>query len=101
MMQDDLKLTRRTLLKIGSALAAIPVVGITGKAWAAQNKALRDALKYQDTPGKDGQKCDTCMHWVAGKTRTAKGSCKIIPNDDEINPQGWCLGWVAAPAAKK
>lgn len=100
-MRDELKFTRRTILKIGSALAAIPVVAITGKASAAQSKALRDALKYQDKPGKDGQKCDNCLHWVAGKTPTAKGSCKIIPNDDEINPQGWCLGWTAAAAAKK
>lgn len=96
-MQGDLKLTRRSMLKIGAALATIPVVAITGNAWAAQNAALRGALKYQDKPGKDGQKCNTCMHWVAGKTPTDKGSCKIIQNDNEISPEGWCVGWVAAP----
>ena len=96
-MQDDPKLTRRSLLKIGAALATIPAVAITSKAWAAPNAAMRDALKYQDKPGKDGQKCSACMHWVPGKTPIAKGSCKIMPNDDEINPEGWCVGWVAAP----
>jgi len=96
-MRDDPKLTRRSLLKIGAALAAIPVVATTGNAWAAKNAAMRDALKYQDKPGKDGQKCSTCTHWIPGKTPVAKGSCKIIPNDDEINPEGWCVGWVAAP----
>jgi len=96
-MQDDPKLTRRSLLKIGAALATIPAVAITSKAWAAPNAAMRDALKYQDNPGKDGQKCSACMHWVPGKTPIAKGACKIIPNDDQINPEGWCLAWVAAP----
>ncbi|MET1083342.1 MAG: high-potential iron-sulfur protein [Burkholderiales bacterium] len=96
-MKKDFKLTRRNMLKVGAALATIPVVAITGEAWAAQNAALRGALKYQDKPGKDGQKCSTCTHWVPGKTATAKGSCKIIPDDDEISPEGWCVGWVAAP----
>ena|SRR5215510_4288501 len=96
-MENDLKVTRRWILKIGAALATIPVVAISGEARAAQNAALRAALKYQDKPGKDGQKCDTCIHWVAGKTATSKGSCKIIQNDDEISPEGWCVGWVAAP----
>ena len=96
-MEKVFKLTRRCMLKIGAAFATVPVIAITSEAWAAQNAALRGALKYQDKPGKDGQKCSTCTHWVAGKTATAKGSCKIIPDDDEISPEGWCVGWVTAP----
>ena len=75
-MEKDSKLTRRNMLKLGAALATIPVVAIAGEAWAAQNAALRSALKYQDKPGKDGQKCSTCTHWVPGKTATAKGPAR-------------------------
>lgn len=89
-------ISRRQLLKIGGALAAIPVVAISGQAYAATNAPLRTALKYQDSPGKDGQHCSACMHFIPGKTPTDKGQCKIIPTDTEINPNGWCVSWVAA-----
>ncbi|HEU4620764.1 MAG TPA: high-potential iron-sulfur protein [Burkholderiaceae bacterium] len=95
-MQDKIQPARRTLLKIGGALAAIPVVAVTGNAFAAQNAALRSALKYQDQP-KGEQRCSTCMHFVPGKTPTERGGCKIIPGDTEISPNGWCVSWVAAP----
>jgi len=95
-MTDNLQASRRKLLKIGGALAAIPVVAMTGNAMAAQNAGLRNALKYQESP-KGDQKCSLCMHFVAGASATAKGSCKIMPGDTEITPNGWCVSWVAAP----
>lgn len=95
-MTDNIQASRRKLLKIGGALAAIPVVAMTGNAMAAQNAGLRNALKYQEAP-KGDQKCSLCMHFVAGASATAKGGCKIMPGDTEINPNGWCVSWVAAP----
>lgn len=92
-MSDNHQVSRRQLLKIGGALAAIPVVALTGNAMAAQNAGLRGALKYQDSP-KGDQKCSTCMHFVAGKAPTDKGGCKIMPGDTEISPNGWCVSWV-------
>jgi len=93
-MTDNLQASRRKLLKIGGALAAIPVVAMTGNAMAAQNAGLRNALKYQASP-KGDQKCSGCMHFVAGSATA--GSCKIMPGDTEISPNGWCVSWVAAP----
>ena len=95
-MSDMLKVSRRQLLKMSGALAAIPVVAICGNAMAAQNAALRTALKYQETP-KGDQKCSLCQHFVAGASPTAKGGCKIMPGDTEITPTGWCVSWVVAP----
>lgn len=47
----------------------------------AQTKLTHEVAKYQETP-KDGQKCSTCVQFVA------PASCKIVA--DPINPEGWC-----------
>lgn len=94
---SDIQHSRRRVLKVGTALAAIPVVALSGNAFANANTALRTALKYQEAPGKDGQHCGICMHFIPGKSATDKGQCKIIPGDTEINPNGWCVSWTAAP----
>lgn len=81
------QMLRRRFLKVGGAiLAIIPIVVVSGRADAAANAALRTGLKYQGTPEGD-KSCANCMQFVA------PGSCKIIPGDTEISPQGYCTVW--------
>jgi hypothetical protein len=81
------QLPRRLFLKIsGAMLATIPIVVVSGRANAATNAALRAGLKYQGTPEGD-KSCANCMQFVA------PGSCKAIPGDTEISPQGYCAVW--------
>lgn len=103
-MTDKIINARRTILKqITLGLASIPVIAITGNAYAAKNDAMRTALKYGENPVTVAgvvQRCDNCMQWVPGKTAKDLGGCKILPSDTEINPAGHCTAWVAAPAKK-
>jgi hypothetical protein len=85
---------RRQFLKIGgSALAAIPVIALTGNAIAAPNTAMRTALKYQDKPLAE-KSCANCLQFVPGASPTAKGGCKLMPGDTDIAPTGYCTAWV-------
>lgn len=89
--------SRRNFLKIGgSALAMIPVLAVSGQAFAAKNDALRTALKYQGTPNAD-KNCANCMQFVPGKTPKDLGGCKIMPGDTEIAPTGYCTAWAKKP----
>lgn len=84
---------RRDFLKIGGAVVAvIPLVAASKWADAATNPTMRTSLKYQDKPNGE-QKCGNCMQFVPGKTPKDKGGCKIIPNDTEISPDGYCIAW--------
>jgi len=85
---------RRQLLKIGgaAALAMISVMVVSGRGDAATNAALRTALKYQTKPEGD-KSCANCMQFVPGASAKALGGCKIIPDDTEISPQGYCAAW--------
>ena len=48
-MSNNINIRRRTALKIGAAaLAMIPVT-----VFAAKNEAIRNAMKYKDTPEGD------------------------------------------------
>ena len=86
--------SRRVWLKAatGAAVAA-PLVFFTRQSLAAKNDGVRTSLKYQETPSA-GKQCSTCMQFVAGKTPKDKGGCKIIPNDSEIAPTGFCIAYV-------
>lgn len=84
---------RRQFLKTGgAALALIPVVAFTGRAFAASNAAMRTALKYQDKPLAE-KSCLTCMQFVPGASAKAPGGCKVIPGDTEIASAGYCTAW--------
>jgi hypothetical protein len=81
-------LLRRQFLKFGGTiLATIPILAVSGRADAGTNAALRTALKYQDIPEGD-KSCANCMQFVA------PGSCKVMPGDSEISPQGYCAVWL-------
>jgi High potential iron-sulfur protein len=86
--------SRRVWLKAatGAAVAA-PLVFFSQQGLAAKNDALRGSLKYQDTPSGSKQ-CSNCMQFVPGKTPKDKGGCKILPNDTEIAPTGFCVAYV-------
>jgi hypothetical protein len=92
---NDKSLSRRTLIKLGcTALAAIPVLCVTGRAFAATNAGLRKSFNYKDSP-KDGKNCLGCGQFVPGASPTAPGGCKVIPGDTEIAPNGYCDVFVA------
>ena len=100
-MNDVTKPTRRQLLKMGGlAVAALPVVGFSGSAFATQNTAVRTALKFQNHPNGDKQ-CDRCVNFIPNKDKPkdtgAVHGCKLYPGDTEINPTGYCMGFVAKP----
>jgi hypothetical protein len=86
--------SRRVWLKQATgAVVAIPLASFATGAWAAKNDPIRTALKYQDTPNAD-KSCANCLQFVPGKTPKDMGTCKVIPNDTEIKPQGYCTAWV-------
>ena len=74
---------RRSMLRTGIAAAVVGAVATSGllklAPVAAQEvkKAAKTTAMYQPTPhGKD--QCDNCIHYIAGKTPTAEGTCKIV-----------------------
>lgn len=80
--------SRRSMLKFGGiALAMIPVV-----AFAAKNDAMRNSMKYKDSPEGD-KNCANCQQFVPGKTAADQGGCKIFPGDTEVSPKGYCVAW--------
>ena len=70
--------------EIISLIAGIPlaVAATAGAASAADNKKQ---FKYQDKPGKNGQKCSGCSLFVK------PASCKVVTG--KISPNGWCVAW--------
>ena len=86
-------LERRKFWKSAAiALALIPIVLVSRPARAKTNAPLRAELAYQNTP-KEGMKCMSCVEFIPGKTDAGPGSCKVIPGDDEISPDGYCARW--------
>jgi hypothetical protein len=101
-MEDNIKQSRRQLLKMGTiALVAAPMAGFTTNAFATQNTAVRTALKFQNHPNGDKQ-CSKCMNFIPNKDKPkdpgAIHGCKLYPGDTEIVPNGYCTGFVAKPA---
>jgi hypothetical protein len=81
------QIPRRQFLKnSGAILVTIPILVVCGRADAATNDGARAGLKYQSTPEGD-KSCASCMQFVA------PSSCKLIPGDTEISPQGYCAVW--------
>ncbi|WP_321528766.1 hypothetical protein [Sedimenticola selenatireducens] len=48
-------------------------------------KAPQQVVQYQTEP-RNGQKCDGCLHFIAGSN-----SCKLV--EGQISPDGWCTLW--------
>jgi hypothetical protein len=47
----------------------------------------KEQFKYQDTPGKSGQKCSGCRLFKA------PASCQVVTG--LISPIGWCVAWTS------
>jgi hypothetical protein len=96
-------LRRRQVLKVGvSVLAAAPLVGISRLVFATQNAPVRTAMKFQEQPNGDKQ-CSKCANFIPNAAKPGNNDdvngCKLFPGDTEIPPHGYCLGFVAKPAA--
>jgi hypothetical protein len=71
-------------------LAAIPFVALgvgatLSSAQAASPPDNKKQFKYQDKPGKGGQKCDGCRFFKK------PNACTIVHG--KISPNGWCIAW--------
>lgn len=87
--------SRRRLFRQGVAIASGAALGglmLKTKAPAQAGKVSKTVAKYQDEPH-GTQRCDGCMQFIAGKTPTADGSCKIVQGG--ISPTGWCMFFTA------
>ena len=81
------KLTRRTLLQVGSGAAgAVSILGLSARS-AKAAKVSKAAVAYQDSP-KGDQNCASCRLF------TAPNACKQVEGD--ISPDGWCRIWSKA-----
>jgi hypothetical protein len=75
-------------------LAAVPFLALGVGATLSPAQAAADnkkQFKYQDKPGKNGQKCAGCSLFVK------PDKCKVVTG--KISPNGWCIAW--APLKKK
>jgi len=70
----------------------LPIMTVCSPAHATINAELRDKLKYQTSP-KNGNSCTSCLEFNPGAADQKKGTCKVIPGDDEISAQGYCDAW--------
>ena len=57
---------------------------------AAEAKSSKATVKYQGKP-KNGQECDDCRLYIAGKSAKVNGACQIV--DGAISPHGWCVAF--------
>lgn len=89
---NNIDISRRNLFKLAGALAIIPVFAAPASSQAAQNPAMRGALKYQDTPS-GGKKCVDCFHFLPGAKAEGPSGCRMFAGDTEISPNGYCTAW--------
>ena len=81
-------LSRRALLSAAAAAGVSVVVGSEAQAGSIPQAAVH----YQEAP-KDGHHCSLCKLFIPGPTADAKGTCKSVAG--AINPNGWCVLFVA------
>ena len=86
-MHDKMRFSRRLLLRRAALLAGAALTASVGpgEEASAQQKASKEAMKYQDKPNGD-QRCSNCMQFVP------PASCKVV--DGTINPDSYCIAWV-------
>ena len=84
---------RKALGALCSTALVAPLMFVAQPVSAKKAEALRTALKYQETPKGDAQ-CSGCMHYKGEVAEGSKGTCAILPGDDEIDATGWCTAFV-------
>jgi hypothetical protein len=84
-MREDIKASRRGVLKTGLTLLAGTVVATAARADdGADAKVEQSVVQYQPNP-KDGQQCSGCVNFVA------PNACKVVSG--VIAPTGWCVAF--------
>ena len=84
-------ISRRRILQAGAVILPLVVVSPalrSARKAAAQQKATKQHVQYQETP-KKGQECSKCLQFIA------PDSCKLVGG--KINPHGWCLLFAPKP----
>jgi hypothetical protein len=84
-MDDGSRLSRRRVLKVAVIAAGAGLAASVRQSALAQQKASKEAMKYQDKPNGNMQ-CDNCSQFVA------PDGCKVV--EGKISPQGYCIAWV-------
>lgn len=89
-MEEQRRLSRRGFFRGAVTVAGAAFAGtlIPVRVAQAQQKASKQAMKYQDHPN-HGQQCATCMQFEPPK------SCKVVAGD--ISPKGWCIAYAKKP----
>jgi High potential iron-sulfur protein len=85
-----MKASRRIMLKNAAIVAGFSVAPWAVRPAAAQQKAAKPAMQYQEQP-KNGQKCSECLQFIPGQ-QGANGTCKVV--EGPISPNGWCAAFV-------
>jgi len=84
-MDESAQLSRRCLLKSVALLASASLTASLGaKDALAQQKASKEAMKYQDKPNGEKQ-CSNCAQFVP------PDGCKVVAGT--VSPQGYCIVW--------
>jgi hypothetical protein len=91
-MDNEKKLSRRTILRGAVVAAGAGTVLLSGMsaAWAEKFKQDAPNVAYSKTPDAKGNHCSVCANYVDPK------QCKIV--DGEIDPNGSCKLFVKKPA---
>ncbi|HVA28517.1 MAG TPA: high-potential iron-sulfur protein [Candidatus Baltobacteraceae bacterium] len=84
-------LTRRELLSSLIGLPALAGLAVATGA-VAEAKGSKAQFQYQNHPN-GSQACMGCSYFVAGKTATAPGTCRVVAGP--ISPHGWCTAYAA------
>ncbi len=83
-MRDDIKASRRGILRTGLTILAGGMLVTAARAQDADSKVEQSVVQYQGMP-KDGAKCSGCVNFVA------PNACKVVAGN--ISPEGWCVAY--------
>jgi hypothetical protein len=83
-------LTRGEFVRQAVVLPALAGLLYATESAPAAAKGSQAQYKYQTKPN-GSKKCSNCTFYIAGKTPTANGSCKIV--DGTISPNGYCIAY--------
>jgi len=79
------------MLKSAAIVAGLAAAPWVARRAAAQAKATKQAMQYQEQP-KNDQKCADCLQFIPGANPGANGTCKVV--EGPISPNGWCAAYV-------
>src|SRR3954453_275740 len=90
------RITRRDALKVGaSAATGLALGALVAEGARAEAKLSKSVAQYVDDSKMAGKDCDDCTQFLAGRTASELGRCRIV--EGEINPKGHCIAFSAKP----